>query len=585
MKKFLKISFLFLTSLITSFSSQAQSLITEACYDGLKVRQIPGSSRDLSDYFSKISSSDTVFAIIFPPANCPRCEALINPIFANLKRIRPNTPTVLISVYPDSTAAKKYIDKYSLTADFLIYDTESKYKNIFSFDAGYLHIPYLLKIIPSSGNLILGIRAEDNGSDFLNEFCLFDTMIEKKEFDLSKKHTGFFKPSNKELNLKHKYSLLYPDTITLSEIIYQPEFYKNLLFFNDKLRESIICFELPKQDSPSLEFKQEINTNRNQNKAFVQIPDSIYYSLEKNHDVRFIPLSPKMIDESTLAISYSLPKLWYTGTSSIGYMNQAAILMVNTDSTKHSELIPLIKDDKFFYPHFNLFKYGKELAIGCESMTWPLEFEKDEYCDIPQLNPFVDDFYSFPQPIIASFDRKSGHLINRIGKLPNLSKITKTGYYFLAPVIDSYNDEVIISDGFTGELILMNTKDSTYNKCFNAFEIPLDIIPKPEDSTFYSYDCVAPYIKFFNRNIIDVKLTKDSIYCLVRYGIHGKEDPLIDKYSVIEVNRNCGCTTEKRFNLNNNSLKYYGLRRTQNDIEPFAIYKDDSIWRINTYRF
>ena len=99
------------------------------------------------------------------------------------------------------------------------------------------------------------------------------------------------------------------------------------------------------------------------------------------------------------------------------------------------------------------------------------------------------------------------------------------------------------------------------------------------------YDCVAPYIKFFNRNIIDVKLTKDSIYCLVRYGIHGKEDPLIDKYSVIEVNRNCGCTTEKRFNLNNNSLKYYGLRRTQNDIEPFAIYKDDSIWRINTYRF
>lgn len=587
MKKFLKISILFFTSLITSFSSQAQSLITEACYDGLKVRQLPESNDNLRKYLEKFVDTDTVFAIIFPPANCPRCEALINPIISTLKKIRPHIPTILISAYPDSIAAQKYINRYSLISDYTIFDTNNSYNNIFSFDSGYLHIPYLLKINPASGNLILGVRAEDNSFDFLNEFCLFDKPIEKKIFDLSKVHSGLFNPSNNVLNVKHQYTLSYPDSITLSEIIYQPEFYKDKLFFNDKLKECILYFKTTEQNSSLIEYIGELKTNSSQNKKFVQIPDSIYYSLESTNDVRFIPLSPKMIDDNTLAISYSLPKLWYTGAKSVGYMNQASVLLIDTENLEHSELIPFFKgnDEEFFYPHFNLFKYGIDIAIGCERMTWPMEFEKEEYCDTPELNPFSDDFYHFSQPIVASFDKKTGILKERIGNLPDLSKYTKTGYYFVSPVIDSWEQEIIISDGFTGELLILNSDNFYINKEFKAFDIPLEFVPKPNEATYYSYDCVAPYVNVFNRNIIDVKLTKDKIYCLVRYGLHGKENAITDEYSVIEINRECGCKTEKRFKIDNHRNKYYGLRRTLEGIEPYAIYRDDNNWKILIYDY
>lgn len=587
MKDLLKISLLFLTILITSFNSQGQDLVTEACYEGLKVRQIPGSNDRLRKYSDGLVNNDTIFAIIFPPENCPRCEALINPIVSTLKTIKPHIPLILISAYPDSIAAKKYIDRHDFKADHFIFDTDHKYESIFSFDAGYLHIPYLLKINPASGDLILGIRAEDNNSDLMSEFCLFDKPIEKKMFAMSKEYEGLFKPSDDRLNIKHRYTLSFPDSVTLSEIIYRPEFYNGKLFFNDKLKESIVYFRTSEQDSSIIKYQGEFKTNSRQNRQFVQIPDSIYNSLERTNDVRFIPLSPKMIDDTTLAISYSLPKLWYTGPNSIGYMNQASILMVDTETPEHSELIPLIKenDQEFFYPHFNLYKYGKDFAIGCERMTWPMEFEKEEYCDIPRLNPFTDDFYDFPQPIIASFDKKSGMLKDRIGNLPNLCKHTKTGYYFVAPVIETWEQEIVISDGFTGELTIINSSNPSICHNFKAFDIPLEFIPAPDDSTFYSYDCVAPYVNVFNRNIVDIKLTKDKIYCLIRYGSHGKENAKTDEFSVIEIDRECGCKKEKRFYNDNDRIKYCGLRRSPTGIEPYAIFKDDNNWEILIYRF
>lgn len=586
MKIFRKISFLFFSILVASFSSQAQNSITEACYEGLKVRQMPGTNNQLRAYLEDVVDSDTVFAIILPPANCPRCEGIINPIFSTLKSIRPNIPTILISAYPDSIAAQKYLNRYSFIADTTTFDTDSKYNSIFSFDTGYLHIPYLLKINTATGDLILGIRAEDNSPDFLKEFCRFDKPIEKKVFELSKEYHGLFVPADSSLVVKHQYTLSYPDSISLSETNYQPEFYKDKLFFNDKLKECIVYFKTTETDSTIIEYQADLKTNSSQNKAFVQIPDSLYYHhFVETNGARFIALSPKMLNDSTLAISYSLPKLWFVDKNYVGYMNQASLLFVDVDALDHTELIPIVKNDyeDFFYQHFSIFKYGDDIATACSRMTWPMSYEKDDYCNIPEKNPFADEFYSFTQPIIATFDKNTGQLKKRIGNLPNLSKYTKTGYYFMRLAIDTWEHETIISDGFSGELEVISADSSIVNSKYKAFEIPLECIPEPDESAYYSYDCVAPYVNVFNRNIVDVKLTKDNIYCLVRYGLHGEDNPETDVYSVIEINRECGCKTEKRFNLDNHSQKYCGLRRTVNGVEPYALFKDVNTWKVVTY--
>lgn len=587
MKKFLKIKIFLLLTLATIFICQSQNLAIESCGEGLQVRQIPNSNQELKLYFSRYQENDTLFAVIFPPANCPRCESLINPVLRSLKNIRPNIQSLLISVYPDSAIASKYLSKYGFLSDSYLYDESASYNKFLSFDAGYLHIPYLLKIKPSTGELIIGVRLEDGDNEFLNDFCMVTTPVEQKEYELSKKHNGYFKSPVNKLIPKTYYELNIPDSTYISEIIYQPEFYEDKLFFNDKLSESIKYFRISKKHDSCLDFQKDIRTNEIQNKMFIEVSDSVFSALQLDKDVRFIPLSPKMFDNNTLAISYSLPKLSYTSKNSIVYMNQASVLIVNLE-TGNSNLIPLLKNDEdFFYPHFNLFKYGNDFAIGCERLTWPMEFEKEEYSDNPILNPFSEKFYSYSQPIAAIFDYKSGILKKRISELPFLSRKTLTGYYFVSPVIDSWGNDIVISDGFSGQISLLK-KNNTYDTHrYDLFNISTNILPEPDPSNFYSYDCVSPYINFFNRNVVDIKISQDYIYLLIRYGNHGKEDAVNDDYSVIKFDRNCNCSEEKTFDKSKySSYNYFGLRRNKDgSIEPYKISKNQQKWIVTTYNF
>lgn len=376
-----------------------------------------------------------------------------------------------------------------------------------------------------------------------------------------------------------------PNTVTLSEIQQQSEFYKDKLFFNDKLNEEIEYFQLTEKDSGELEFKASIRTDSAQNKTFVAIPDEDYERMLMENSVRFIPLAPKMVDDHTLAVSYSLPRLWQPGPNRIAYMNKSAYLLVNTDSIGKNELLPFryeLKD--YFYPHFNIFLYGNDIAMGCKRITWPIEIDKEDYCNIPEFNPFSEEFYTYPQPIVVTFDKESGELKDHVGQLPSLSEITRTGSYFVAPVIDTWNNEIAMSDGFSGEIEVFTYGDSVKTK-FHAYEIPMEYVPQPDSTNFYSFDCVAPYKGVFNRKIIDVKVTPEKIYCLVRYKTDNGMKSNLDQYSVIRIDRDCDCATEKSFAQDPNSIRYYGLRRTDDGVEPYAICKEGDEWKVVTYTF
>lgn len=587
MKKVPEINFLCLVAFIISLTGWAKSPVEEA-YDGsLQIRQIPDTEAVLKKYFNQYVSVDTIFAVIFPPANCPRCEAMITPTLQRLKKHRPEIPTVLVVAYPDSLAASQYITRYGLTADYILYDTSEHFRNFLSFSMGALHIPYLLKLTPADGNLLAGLPADEATDEFLLDFCAWKKPMEKMKYNLSSFKEEYFYPATEKLITNEQLRIVYPDSILLSETVYRPEFYHDKLFFNDKLREATEYFRVAPDKQDILEFRHEIRTTPSQNRTFIELPDSTPGLSVMLAEVRYIPLSPKMIDDRTLAISYSLPKIWSPAPYSFGYMNAPCLLMMNPDSVCDSHVVPLTgyEYEEFFYPHFSLFRYGDDVAIGCERMTWPLELDKEDYCDKPDFNPFTNDFYTFTQPISAVFDRE-GHLKRHLGQLPELARRTLTGYYFLDPVIDSWNGTAAMSDGFSGDITLFSIDNPDEVRHLSAFSIPDNLLPSPHPETFYSYECAAPYIGLFNRNITDIRLTDTDVYLLIRYGQHGMPDRLTDAYSVIRINLDCDCAEEKSFTIPTEGTHFFGLRRTaEGDVQPYMISNHEGDWKVTLYDF
>lgn len=572
---------------IISLTSWAKSPFEKAYDEILQIRQLLETETVLKEYFNSYIASDTVFAIIFPPANCPRCEALITPTLQKLKQYRPEIPTVLVAAYPDSVAASQYMGRYGLTADDIMYDTSEHFRNFLSFSMGTLHIPYLLKLTPADGNLIVGLPADVATDEFLLDFCAWKEPMEKREYGLSGFKEGHFRPAAKKLTANEQLRIVCPDSVLLSETVYRPEFYHDKLFFNDKLREATEYFRVVPDKQDILEFRHEIRTTPSQNRTFIELPDSTPGLSVMLAEVRYIPLSPKMIDNRTLAISYSLPKVWSPAPYSFGYMNVPCLLMMNPDSVCESRVIPLTGYgyDKFYYPHFSLFRYGDDVAIGCERKTWPLELDKEDYCDKPEFNPFTDDFYTFIQPISAVFDRE-GRLKCHLGQLPELARHTLTGYYFLDPVIDSWNGTAVMSDGFSGDITLFSIDNPNEIRHLTAFSIPDNLLPSPDPETFYSYECAAPYAELFNRNITDMRLTDTDVYLLIRYGQHGIADRLTDDYSVIRIGLDCDCAEEKSFAIPTEGTHFFGLRRTADGyVQPYMISNHEGDWKVTLYDF
>lgn len=572
LKSFKYIS-IFLTILLFPFESNASSIALERAEGELQVRQLPGSDRFLRDYFRNTVLTDTIYCIVTPTGNCPRCEALIPHVLRQLNRYAPDKTSVLISVFRDSTEAKKYNSRYGLAAEINIYDTTNDYNKFLSFSIGDLHIPYILKIAPESGNLIVGMPADDDADELIADICRLSEPLAKLEFPTRSAISET--PALKPMRINRKIRMNVPDTVGISAIINQPELYGNRLFFNDKLDYSIQYYKIY---SDSARFITRFKTDSTQNRLFVTVNDNIYKSMIYGNEIRFMPLSPRMLNDSVLAVSYSLPKIWAPDSTSIAYKNQACVYVVNPDNHKECNIVPLIKPDsnEFFYPHFDLFVMGNDFVTQAQRLTWPIEVDKDYYCGKADIDPFMEDFYSNQQPILAIFDSHTGNLKSKIGQLPELARKSLTGYYFVSASIASDGNRAVYSDGVSGNLHVFDIDSPENDSIVKIFDIDLSRIPMPDEKDFYSYDCIAPYTGVFIRNIMDVKIKDDDIYCLLRYGIHGDFKPT-DTYSVIKVNNNTG-VIERKFPIK--GAEAYGLWTNDTGIHPYLIDKINGEWEI-----
>lgn len=554
----------------------------------ISIRQTPNSQIKLINYFKPYNVADTAYAIIFPNANCPRCENIIMPMFNTLKKLSPSSQTVLISSYQDSIAAKKYNKTLNLTSDINIYDAEKRFSDFLNFSIGELHIPYFLKIDTKNGILITGFPAEDNSTELMK--CVLETYdpMDFFEYPISEQQPINFTNPIETLKMENIFDLIVPNQLCLSEIIYKPDTQNNYLVFNDKLMNSIQLFELLSNNGNMvLKWKKEFKTDSIENRRFVTAPDSLTKHLYQNNELKYIALSPRFISDNSIAISYSLPNIWQTGQYGIAYKNEPSILVIDleNDSIRNLYNIPDSFDTPYYNAHFQIYGFNGEIAIKCQRRTWPLSIDVEDYEGKPEMNPFTNSFYTFKQPILNVFkfgeDKQMENDV-QIGNLPQISAKSLTGYYFISPTLETFEEEVAISDGVSGNLTIF---DSSCLDCpkreYSVFDIPLDMLPEPNPASFHTYECTTPYKSILCRNVYDVKFNKDYIFAIVRYGEHD-ENMESDKFSLVTIDRLNGSRKEVSFpSLSSEErLMAVGLWNLNNQIKPYMIISNSGKWSL-----
>lgn len=580
---------LFLGLLATK--AHAQGLVDKSADGGLMVRQIPNSESALIDYFSKLKAepSDTIYATIFRPANCPRCDGFLNKI-NSLVKSHTNKPSVLIAVFPDSMASENYINRYDLKSDYMIYDTNEDFSKFLSFSPGYLHVGYILKINKKTGQLIIGSNADNVSSRFFEELNHYSKVKEQREFPSSsnKSYFEWVKENTQKLKIKHHYPFANDSTrFDFSEIIYQPVFFDDHLLVNDKLTMAVA--ELNLSDG-RIVCNRIIEPDSLESAAFVSASEDVYLRMLNSGQLKNIPLQPFIISKDKYAVAYSLPELWTDDENCINYRNKPCFLEKSFSDSTYSKLVPLNYDfeDVFYYPHFNMKWLGSnKVVVGVQRITWPIISDRREYEGIPEMDPFKELFYdAYPQPTLASFDVDSGLLDQRFGSLPDLAKLTKTGYTFSDMVMDSWDDEVVFAESYGGNIFLADVESMDCLDCtkkFKAFEIPLSVFQVPDSSTYYSYDCSALAEPVLNRKIMDIKADASNIHCLIRHCTDAFECPEREAYDYVIMDRESGERYIFDFpELEENERRIgYGLRRISNGaVTPYIIRSFNGKWEV-----
>lgn len=303
--------------------------------------------------------------------------------------------------------------------------------------------------------------------------------------------------------------------------------------------------------------------------------------------------SPKRIEKKNIGIAYSLPNMFVESQDEnrivIGYRNRAVILMRDLSSLEKENMITFQFDlmrHEFFYSHFTFDVANDKVLLGCEKRTWPMEVKKDMYIHVDSLNPFCEAFYKTINPYFAAFDKTSGDLLYRFGNLQPCHEKSRTGYCFTNPVAASWDDEVVYTDGCSGQLYV--SKQSDLRKTvehYSVFEVETDKFPPIDTTYFYTYEYIGPYNKFFYRTIEQIKMTSTSIYCLLRYGLKSDPDVVKDEYTFVTINRKSGTVEEFCIPCESGMTPIgYGLKDDmQEKIQPFLFFKKKAHYGVRVF--
>ncbi|MGN0224470.1 MAG: hypothetical protein ACI4A7_00090 [Prevotella sp.] len=539
---------------------------------------------------------DTVYAVLYRPGECFRCEAAIPAFYEKLKLNNPQNKMLLITVYEDSCTSCWYNAKNNYIADYHLYDTKDLYKNIFSFNSEGMYGLYLLKLLPKEGIFVTGGQYTVLGKEFICQLIKCNKRIPPHIYELDKTESNremadSFRNDDLQItNYKQKDIEVLPhDSITISTLYDIPKLENGYLFFNDMLNNGIMLY---KQERGAFHFKTVFQASDTEMTKFVSVSDEHFKKLERQGQVFYIALSANLIDSTHIGISYSLPKIFEEKNNNelhFSFYNAPAILVRNITDYSPGGMIALdfdLEHSKYFYLHFVFDLYNSKIWTGCEKLTWPMDgFEKDDIEGDDELNPFTEGFYNTSNPIIAAFNIKDGKCCGQYGKLEDIQRRSKTGYYYLNNVFAHEGKDFLYGNGYTGKLYLTDSITMSIKNVYSVFDVDNQMLQLPDSTKFYTHEYGNLYCSNFSRCITFVKMDKQKIYCLVKHGMPRIDDYKKDRYSFVVISRKNGKV--KEYPLPNVTKEYkclgYGISTQDGKFSPFVFLKKRDKYLIRKY--
>lgn len=571
-----KLHIVFLLSFLCQFAlAQECDLVKEMTENYIRIRQKSGTEELLKEWLKDLPiQEDTIYALLYVPMDCPRCEAAITNFWLKLKDEYPNQKMVLITAYQDSLLAKGYNKRCDYKADAYLYDTTEFYRQIFNTNmSGGLMGLHILKIDRKRGDLLVGGQYTVLNKLFIKQLIEYKGMLKKTSFpsDVVEKDEAYVMISEAIPQMKKFIDLKIDSTVNISTLFDTPRYIDGKLFFTDVLQNGVMLF---KEYGRSMNYMGLLQVDSIERKRFINIPDKVYQYYKDHNMLFYIALGANMLDDKYIGISYSIPRVVADGAeNSYGLYNAPVIIKRDINSLSAAPMIMLDfnleNDTTFFYTHFQFSKHQDNIVIGCKKHTWPMEYDREDYENIPNMNPFDNRFYQTNNPYIATFNAHDGTLTGHLGCLGTSHVKSLTGYYFTRPISYSSGKELVYTNGYDGSVSVVLEDGS--EKIYHAFEIDAEQFPIPDTCLFYTYECVKPYTRFFNRCVTDIKIDKKNLYCIVKYAKPDSDEGTRYVYTVI--NRKNGKITQKVIPQSNEHLLGCGLATKKRRIFPFTLQK------------
>ena len=581
---------LMLTGIVSSMNVLAQERDELKMFfeDDLQMRQKQGTEERLKTYLRQADiKEDTVYAMMYKPTSCPRCETFNTAFYDEFKKLFPDKPMLLITAYTDSVAAKAYNEREKFIYDYNIYDTQEEYLNIFSFNfIGDMLGTYLLKINVKQGKATLCGALSNVSTKFVTDFVncqeTMPQMCFRQEVAQEEK-TEYERPAA-EMNSYREYPLTGND-IPISETTRRVSFVKEHLFFEDQLANGVMLF---RKNGNQFDFRTLVQPDSAERRNYIHISEDIYQIFAKDNSFHYIPNMPFLMNDSILAVSYSLPDVTCEGDKFV-FFNSACVLSRNINTLEKRELMKfdieeLLEDN--FIQHFELEAVNDRIFMRIAQMSWPYVKDKEYFTLYPDRDSFKKEYYDNRRYTMASFDGNSGKIIERFGHLDSASIKCRTGNYFEHSMATHHGDKLVYSNNDTGKIYMADyrTPDET-ERYYRAFEVDEEAMPEPDSTKFYTKDYGATYERFFYRTISELKMNGNEIACIIRYGNPFSSYAVNATFSFMRIDRKTGERREWRLpEFNDEHIMRCGIHIDEQErLYPFVLLKKNGKCCVRVY--